>query len=378
MDYDFIPTNSMASASFDILKMDGIEEPSIDINKLATLDIEESYFIESIDFLNETNNELYKYKKELYVSLSEADNEYVILESFSDFFTKVKDVIDKFLKFIKTIFDKFIVHINAAIANDKFISQNKKELKKFTDSDNFTFDGYDFTFMPNIPLPDAALEFNEDLFCDIYSKIGYNLSADGMKTVISNISSDLDNKYDEFRAKVIGKPGVIYESEYDSELFKIYRCDRIDSTEIFVDKTYVNNCVKSYEQYAKLKSQLNNELSALKKSYKQIKDQVSNITKNNGSLSALDLTNKLPEESREKVLKNISTDNNGFVTGDLMCQLDLYVKAKTDEIIKYTNIHTMAYSAKLDALKASYIQDKLVLYKSISEIKNREMVKEED
>ena len=69
MDYDFIPTNSMASASFDILKMDGIEEPSIDINKLATLDIEESYFIESIDFLNETNNELKKYKKELYVSL---------------------------------------------------------------------------------------------------------------------------------------------------------------------------------------------------------------------------------------------------------------------------------------------------------------------
>ena len=378
MDYDFIPTNSMASASFDILKMDGIEEPSIDINKLATLDIEESYFIESIDFLNETNNELYKYKKELYVSLSEADNEYVILESFSDFFTKVKDVIEKFLKFIKTIFDKFIVYINAAIANDKFISQNKKELKKFTDADNFTFDGYDFTFMPNIPLPDAALKFNEDLFCDIYSKIGYNLSADGMKTVISNISSDLDNKYDEFRATVIGKPGVIYESEYDNELFKIYRCDRTDSTEIFVDKTYVNNCVKSYEQYAKLKSQLNNELSALKKSYKQIKDQVSNITKNNGSLSALDLTNKLPEESREKVLKNISTDNNGFVTGDLMCQLDLYVKAKTDEIIKYTNIHTMAYSAKLDALKASYIQDKLVLYKSISEIKNREMVKEED
>ena len=67
-----IPTNTMATTSFDVLTMDGIDDPLISINKLATLDLDECYFATAVKFVNETNRNIVQAKESLYKSISEA------------------------------------------------------------------------------------------------------------------------------------------------------------------------------------------------------------------------------------------------------------------------------------------------------------------
>ena len=93
----FTPTNTMANTAFDVLTMDGIDDPLINVNNLGTLDLDESYFAAAVAFVNETNREMMENKQNLYRSISEATTQFVILESFSDFFSKIADIINKIL-----------------------------------------------------------------------------------------------------------------------------------------------------------------------------------------------------------------------------------------------------------------------------------------
>ena len=42
-------------------------------------------------------------------------------------------------------------------------------------------------------------------------------------------------------------------------------------------------------------------------------------------------------------------------------RLQNYIKAKTEQLLNMCSIHTMAYTAKLDAIAALYVQDKSIL-----------------
>ena len=74
-----------------------------------------------------------------------------------------------------------------------------------------------------------------------------------------------------------------------------------------------------------------------------------------------------------------STDNQqGFsMSADLMYKLDLYTKAKVDQITEFSNIHTLAFSAKLDALKESYKQDRALLYTALLKIQRTDSARKE-
>ena len=43
----FTPTNTMTNTAFDVLTMDGIDDPLINVNNLGTLDLDESFKIEA-------------------------------------------------------------------------------------------------------------------------------------------------------------------------------------------------------------------------------------------------------------------------------------------------------------------------------------------
>ena len=60
-DFDLKPTNTLAMASLDALKNEGLEDPKINsnISKLATLDLDESYMIKTINFSMEFRNRRY-------------------------------------------------------------------------------------------------------------------------------------------------------------------------------------------------------------------------------------------------------------------------------------------------------------------------------
>ena len=51
----FVPTNSLLSASFDILDMDGLTEPTVSLDALSKVNMDESYFCNSIRFIKKMN-----------------------------------------------------------------------------------------------------------------------------------------------------------------------------------------------------------------------------------------------------------------------------------------------------------------------------------
>ena len=370
--FGFKPTNTMASTSFDVLTMEGIDDPLINVNTLATLDLEESYFVSALNFINETNKEIINSKEVLYKSISEATEQYVVLESFSDFFSKINDIINKFIKFIKSLAARFLTHMNKIIKSDKYINAHKKDFKNFKSTDEFTMNGYTYTFNSSIPVANASLEFNKNLFEDLYTYTNNNkLSADGVSSAISAI--DLTELCDKFRGEVLGLDYTVSVGEFDTELFKIFRNGDMDTSELTIGSFEVSAALDRFTSFSTAKKQIENDQKRIEDDYENVKKQVRELTKRNGDLNMSAFLNRLPDSMRD-----IKTANQGItMSSDLMYKLDVYTKAKVDQITEYSNIHTLAFSAKLDALKESYKQDRALLYTALLKIQRTDNARKE-
>ena len=221
------------------MKLDGVEDPSIDINKLATIDLEESYFESCVGFINESHKHLTDAKLELYRTISEATEETVVLEGFSDFFSKVKEIIDKFLKFLKSLIDRFLANLAKLINSDKFIKKNKDTILKFDSDCEFNMTGYNYTFVNGVPVPSAILSITDDMFKDFGIAPDGAITAEYVRALNDRLAYDED-WYDEFRGKVLNKDNeVIPASDYSEELFRIFRDDSLDSETITIDSSKV-------------------------------------------------------------------------------------------------------------------------------------------
>lgn len=358
----FEPTNTLASANFDILKMDAVEDSLINVNKLATIDFEESYTAQVVAFINECRNEMTDKKISFYKSLNEATDERAVLESFADFFAGVKDIINKFIKFLKKIVDKFVVSMNQLVKSDNYIKKHKDLFNKIERDMEFEFKGYEYTFSPNIPSPDAALGFNNSLFDDLYSNEKRSLTTQSVKDSI--IAMDLEKDYDEFRAKVIGKDGErIYISEFSQDLYRVYRNEESDTSNITANSAYIRKCYNRYFEYNSMLKEVTRQRDAIIKAYEKVQKQVEDITKRNTDLDKQAFLSRLPMDSG---ITDIETTAGGtLMASELMTQIDVYVRAKIDQIQEYSNIHLLAFGAKLDAMKECMNQDKNVLYTAL-------------
>ena len=370
-----IPTNTMSTTSFDVLTMDGIDDPLISINKLATLDLDECYFATAVNFIKEANQNIVDAKKDLYKSISEATDQYVVLESFSDFFSKINDIINKFIQFIKSLVARFITHIQKLIKSDKYINSHKKEFDKFKDTDKFTMNGYTYTFDPNIPAAAASVNFNKDLFEDLYnSSKDFDFSVEGINAAIANMNNN--EVYDEFRGNVLQKDYDISIGEWDTELFKVFRNDDLDTSEIEVDSTLVHKTLNRFATFNSYKKQVEADQKRIQNDYENVKKQVKEIVRGNGNLNMSAFIERMPQDMKTDIKRNNYT-NQGIITGDLMYKLDLYTKIKVDQITEFSNIHTLAFSAKLDALKESYKQDRALLYTALLKVQRTDNARKE-
>lgn len=370
-----IPTNTMSTTSFDVLTMDGIDDPLISINKLATLDLDECYFATAVNFIKEANQNIVDAKKDLYKSISEATDQYVVLESFSDFFSKINDIINKFIQFIKSLVARFITHIQKLIKSDKYINSHKKEFDKFKDTDKFTMNGYTYTFDPNIPAAAASVNFNKDLFEDLYnSSKDFDFSVEGINAAIANMNNN--EVYDEFRGNVLQKGYDISIGEWDTELFKVFRNDDLDTSEIEVDSTLVHKTLNRFATFNSYKKQVEADQKRIQNDYENVKKQVKEIVRGNGNLNMSAFIERMPQDMKTDIKRNNYT-NQGIITGDLMYKLDLYTKIKVDQITEFSNIHTLAFSAKLDALKESYKQDRALLYTALLKVQRTDNARKE-
>lgn len=360
------PTNTVALPNFDVLKFDAVEDPLIDVTKLTTVDFEESYFATTVNFIMENRNEYTKAKITLYKSISEATSERVVLESFSDFFVKVKEIIDKFLKFLKSLFTRFLTSLNKLIESESYLKKHKKDFSDFKDADKFDITGYKFTFTDNIPSPNAILDFNHDMFEDLLGTEN-KISVSGVQSTNVTLAADLENKCNEFRKRIINSNNDISVSDFPNELFKVYRNGDSDTDTIEVDRSYVKNAVDRFFSYSTTKKSIDSQYKQVNDAYNKVEAQVKDIVKRNGDLNKNAFSANIQKATD---INSVTIDGDGMVmSSDLMVQLDIYVKTKVDEIQKCSDIHALAFSAKLDALKDCYRQDKATLYTALSRIR---------
>jgi len=365
-----------------------------DIESMSRGFEETSFFEMTCDFLIGINEEFNNANKVFYRSLLESgESSQIITESFSDFFSKIKEIIDKIIEFIKKLFNKFIISFNKLIGSDTYLKKHLKDLDKFKDEDKFTFsNGYEYTFNPNIPSVDVLIEFGDSFVFDNYTtgntpnaaikdkinalktaetkngaesseyKTALSELIDACKTHYEKLTNELDNgtRYDKYRQDIIGAKTPIDDNEYSDELFSVFRDDTSDSSDIDVDKSYINKAITRYKGYDKLIKNTKKQRTEIERAYKNIKKNIEDL-----SSSGYD--------GDKKVIRLTSADDSTSITNilynqELSNEIDTYLKAKCNEVETVSNLHTMAFSAKLDAINAALKQDKSILYRGLQKV----------
>ena len=225
-------------------------------NILEYNNIDESFFMDTLQFIKESMNDYRNINKTLYKSILEsAGNEEIINESFSDFFESVKKIIDKFLKFIKSLFDKFIIAFNKFISSDKFIEKNKDKFASFSDKDKFSIDGYNYTFSPAIPLINAQAKFEESFvkldFQDLQGETDQKKIMEKVKEKYTELINDVNGDwYDSFRGEVISQKAIAQE-DFAQDLWNVYRNGSSSKETIEIISTYVGSALLRFQNYKK-------------------------------------------------------------------------------------------------------------------------------
>ena len=397
----------------------------IDIDNIGYVDNDvqrHSFVQEGYDAILEMNAFYCNVEKEFYTKVmgSYGDSN-IINESFSDFFNKIKDIIDKFIKWIKKVFKEFVAKLAALVGSEKYIKKNAKLLNKFNSEDEFEFQGYKYTHIESydgIPQAKAVDAFTGSAttngvmtlsFADNfkgtaegdYYKFGIgmnnrfddlnaNTKADedeinrrktatemintALSKRIDDISDNNEDFYEKFRGIVIGKANQKFDSrEFTEELFKIFRDDNDSTSSITIDSGFVNDAYRRFDKYKDVVKAIEKNKNDMVKDYEDLEKYLDKMIKYNKNTHKLDITTSGGREYAFNNLKRIDFgDNIGYIydssTADKMQSL---LKVYSARVSQMCQIHTQAFSAKLEAAKDCFNQDKQILNKAIQKILKR-------
>ena len=378
------------------------ESSTINIDNIGYMDTElknQSFVQEGYDFILEIGRDYMNAEKTFYTEVlgSYGDNE-IITESFDGFFNKIKEIINKFIEWIKKVFKQFVTKINALFNNEKYIKKNQKLLNKFESQDEFEFNGYEFTNIDktNIPAANAQEAFIDETngkgyFNNWYTKGDYNDTADPDRTLrngetetlntaldnsLTTLNDNLEDFYDAFRGKVIGKNEKIDSNDYPNELFSFFRNDENTTSNITIDATYVLEAYRRFDKYKDLVKSIEKTQKDMIKDYEALEKY-------------LDKMIKLTKSDSKNTLSFTSVGSNKYVSGQITAlgvtdfsaktvydtstydKMNNYLKTQSSKVSQMCTIHTQAFSAKLEAAKDQFKQDKKILYKALQQVIKR-------
>lgn len=377
--------NILLNESNDIIDIDNIE--CID-NSLKNY----SFVQEGYNFILEMNSDYIAAEKTFCEAvLGSYGNDNIINESFSGFFDKIKTIIHKFIDWVKKIFKEFSIKIHSLVSSDKYIKKNHKLLDKFDDSkDEFEFEGYEFSNINNtsIPANNALDAFSEDNDGKGYLDIWYNGSGtdeektnelnNNLNQKLSSLQDNMEDFYDSFRAKVINKNGESYDSnEYGEVLFKLFRSDETSPSSITVDSSLINEIYHRFDNYKETIKSIEKTQKDIIKNYQDLEkylDKMIKLSKEGEKLKlSISDTSSVYVDSQIKSLGNVNSrkSDNEIKNKSTFDIMNNYLKVQSTKINEMCQIHTRAFTAKLEAAKDCFKQDKKVLYKALSKVAKR-------
>lgn len=362
--------------SADMLLSENYEIPT-KMDNIST--IEESYFDTALSYVNEMSRDYSNANKVFYKAVLEANNnEEVIHEAFSDFTSKVKEIIQKFLNFIKSVFNKFIIAMNKLIKSDKYLKDHKKEFSSFSPEHEFEMSIYNYTKLDDDEFP--AINAYDTYMNNLKS---YTLKTDSSKSItsdslydrLSDVYTDIvensNDWYDLFRGEVLNKSGESYSSsEFEKELHDIFRDDSSTKTKETITFGIVNQSLERFLAYDKTIKHVKKLKDDLEKQYKNIKDNLKNLDimdfTNNKSVFSSIFTDY---DTSSSDIMNLNLANSDKARDkDIRSKIDNINKVRISRIEGMCNIHSLAFTKKLDAIKEAYNQDKKLLYVALKKM----------
>ena len=400
---------------------------AIDIDNIGYVDNDvqsHSFVQEGYDAILEMNAFYCNAEKEFYTKVmgSYGDSS-IINESFSDFFNKIKDIIKKFIEWIKKVFKEFAAKLAALVGSEKYIKKNAKLLNKFNSEDEFEFQGYKYTHIesydgiPQAKAVDAFKSSNDatdgvtylsfaDNFKDLadgdYYHFGTDMSdrfdnlnadtkadkieIDRRKAATEKINSDLSKRiddisdknedfYEEFRGIVIGKANQKFDSrEFTEELFRIFRDDSDSTSSITIDSGFVNDAYRRFDKYKDVVKAIEKNKNDMVKDYEDLEKYLDKMIKYNKDTHRLDITTSGGREYASNNLRRIDfgmTANRYIYDSSTADKMQSLLKVYSARVSQMCQIHTQAFSAKLEAAKDCFKQDKQILNKAIQMILKR-------
>lgn len=395
----------------------------IDIDNIGYLDkniAQYSFVREGYTFILEMN-ESYINAEKTFISniLGSYGDDNIINESFDGFFDKIKEIINKFIQWIKKTFKTFVTKINALFNSEKYLKKNSKLLQKFESQDEFEFNGYEFTNIDNtrIPAANALAAFTSDeqgkgYFDNIYkgvindsntwdTEITTDIADDDTKPEeverlravkaaemmnnalqknIDNLNDNLEDFYDEFRGKVLDKSEKIDNSDYSEELFKIFRNDDTQPSDITIDNLFVQEAYRRFDKYKDTIKSIEKVQKDMIKDYEALEHHLDKLIKLNKETDPKNY-NRFEINAYSGARGYVSTQigalgsvkNNGnlYDKNATFDKMNSYLKIQSSKVNQMCAIHTQAFTAKLEAAKDCFNQDKKILYKALERIVKR-------
>ena len=343
-----------------------IKESTLSLHVENTHQLEyHSYFLEGLNFLSQLRKEKTIQEAKLYRVMAEAgDNLWVVHEGFGDFFQWVKDFIKKVINFFKKLLAKFWVRINSLFGRDKYIEDHKDQLKEFGSEHEFDIKGYNFTIQDGIP----KLEPVEDIENALHG-LANVVDNNGNKSYSLKAKKDLKAAYIKFqeekddlreqRAAILGENGKIDESDWKDALFEKFRDGDREKTTITVTSSVVTESLTNFTNHDKMKSKTEKQRDDVEKAYNRIQkqfDQLAEKAKNLASKDSVTVSDFVDSELSTKA------DEDKIFT------ISAFARDISNRLEEISNLHVMAFTAKLDAIKDRYHQDKAILYGAFKKI----------
>lgn len=388
MENVFSPLNVIAESN-------SLSVPEFNLDSVT--ENEENYLATTLAFLTSVNEEYDNANRLFYRAVLESNGDPVLIQEASgSFFEKFKAVIRKFLTFIQSLFQRFITKLNAAVKNQKYLLKHKKDFDRFKSDDNFDVDGYNYTFTSGVPYIDLTIAYDAnftgiaDFTASSYDDIigtsaignakksldtlnnsqqtGVSLTNSQMfekavKQLHSDLKKDLDDSYyDRFRAKVLGKSSSvsIADDDFAEECWKVYRDGETSTVKVEIDKDYISSALIRIEKYSDMVKQVEKLRTEIDKKYKKLEEKVDKMIRSNK-------VNDTDSAVRDIMVTGYNGSDVKFSTSsDALSELNSYIKTLTSVVQEMSNIHSIAFSSKLEALKGQYNQDRAALYTALS------------
>lgn len=354
---------------------------------VESTNISVSYFTEALKGISEIEQNNLAITQEFYKGILEAgDNPVLIVEASNGLIDGIKNIIDKFIALIKKIVAKFSTTLHKLVKSDKYLVKNKKKFEKFGSEHEFDMDIYTYTHIDTDTFPNTSA-YNLYKSGDFSGVKNFTNGVEYTAAIYDDFVANLPQWYEKFRGVVLTDSGYTGDSisnatpytsgEYADELRKKYRNNESSKTKTTITSVEVNQALTRFEGYKKTLEHVQKLQRDLEREYTAIKKDISNITAAYSDNDIKSAAGNYEVNFDVKKSGNKDTDTQKLVVSDyndeakkkqMDSALTKFIKAKATQVDQMCTIHSMAFTAKLDAIKEAYAQDKKVLYAALKKI----------